>query len=146
MTTRRILLGVAAAAVISAKIGRRAWAAELRNAGSKNEVLFRTLGRTREKVSMVGIGGYHLGKPGLAIRYVGSLRAPFSSIHRDIAVNEIPWCNAHQTGVICYSPMQSGLLTDRFIPARVAKMAKNDWRRAHSGVQSTEAGTQSFAT
>ena len=27
---------------------------------------------------------------------------------------EIPWCAAHGTGVIVYSPMQSGLLTDRF--------------------------------
>src|SRR6202011_1276230 len=29
---------------------------------SKNGIPYRTLGRTREKVSLVGLGGYHLGK------------------------------------------------------------------------------------
>jgi predicted aldo/keto reductase-like oxidoreductase len=60
MATRRRFLGFAAATVISARIGRKAWAAE-----PKNEVPYRTLGHTGEKVSIVGIGGYHLGKPGL---------------------------------------------------------------------------------
>jgi aryl-alcohol dehydrogenase-like predicted oxidoreductase len=32
------------------------------NAESKNGVPYRTLGRTGEKVSMIGLGGYHLGK------------------------------------------------------------------------------------
>jgi len=31
--------------------------------------------------------------------------------------------------VICYSPMQSGLLTDSFTAEKVAKMAEDDWRR-----------------
>jgi aryl-alcohol dehydrogenase-like predicted oxidoreductase len=34
--------------------------------------------------------------------------------------------------VICYSPMQSGILTDRFSAARVAAMAEDDWRRRSS--------------
>jgi aryl-alcohol dehydrogenase-like predicted oxidoreductase len=38
-------------------------------------------------------------------------------------------CAAHGTGVIGYSPMQSGLLTDRFTASRVAGMAADDWRR-----------------
>lgn len=64
-----------------------------------------------------------------AIRHVDSLQPPFSMIRRDVAASEIPWCEAHQTGVICYSPMQSGLLTDRFSAGRVANMADDDWRR-----------------
>jgi aryl-alcohol dehydrogenase-like predicted oxidoreductase len=64
-----------------------------------------------------------------AIRHVDSLQPPFSLIHREVAAQEIPWCNAHSTGVICYSPMQSGLLTDTFSAERVARMAKDDWRR-----------------
>lgn len=60
MSTRRRFLGVAAATVMSAKIGSQAWAA-----APKNEVPFRTLGHTGEKVSIVGIGGYHLARPGL---------------------------------------------------------------------------------
>src|SRR5438093_9749295 len=49
-----------------------------------------------------------------AIRHVDSLQPPFSLIRREAAAREIPWCAEHGTGVICYSPMQSGLLTDGF--------------------------------
>jgi aryl-alcohol dehydrogenase-like predicted oxidoreductase len=64
-----------------------------------------------------------------AIRHVDSLQPPFSLIRRDAGAHEIPWCDAHNTGVICYSPMQSGLLTDRFNTERVVRMADDDWRR-----------------
>jgi len=64
-----------------------------------------------------------------AIRHVDSLQPPFSLIRREVAAREIPWCKAHNTGVICYSPMQSGLLTDGFSGERVARMANDDWRR-----------------
>lgn len=63
------------------------------------------------------------------IRRVDSLQPPFSLINRAAAENEIPWCAQHQTGVICYSPMQSGILTDTFSAERVAKMSEDDWRR-----------------
>jgi aryl-alcohol dehydrogenase-like predicted oxidoreductase len=39
------------------------------------------------------------------------------------------FATAHNTGVIVYSPMQSGILTDTFSPKRVAAMADSDWRR-----------------
>jgi aryl-alcohol dehydrogenase-like predicted oxidoreductase len=64
-----------------------------------------------------------------AIRHVDSLQAPFSLIRREAAAREIPWCAEHGTGVICYSPMQSGLLTDTFSRERVSKLAQDDWRR-----------------
>ena len=64
-----------------------------------------------------------------SIRHVDSLQPPFSLIRRDFAAHEIPWSHTHNTGVICYSPMQSGLLTDRFSAERVAAMASDDWRR-----------------
>jgi len=64
-----------------------------------------------------------------AIRHVDSLQPPFSLINRKAAEKEIPWCEKHNTGVICYSPMQSGLLTDNFTASRVARLAPDDWRR-----------------
>ena len=64
-----------------------------------------------------------------AIGHVNSLQPPFSLIHREVAATEIPWCEAHRTGVICYSPMQSGLLTDTFSAERLSRMADDDWRR-----------------
>ncbi len=71
-----------------------------------------------------------------AIRHVDSLQPPFSLIRRDAAAAEIPWCASHGTGVIGYSPMQSGLLTDRFDAARVAGLADDDWRRRSSEFRS----------
>src|SRR5882724_5221236 len=64
-----------------------------------------------------------------AIRHVDSLQPPFSLIRREVAESEIPWCAERHTGVICYSPMQSGLLTDSFSAERVAAFAPDDWRR-----------------
>jgi len=64
-----------------------------------------------------------------ALGHVDSLQAPYSLIRRGLADREIPWCSAHGTGVICYSPMQSGILTDSFSAERVAALADDDWRR-----------------
>ena len=64
-----------------------------------------------------------------AIRHVDSLQPPFSMINRAAGEKLLPWCKSHDTGVICYSPMQSGILTDSFSAERVAKMAADDWRR-----------------
>jgi aryl-alcohol dehydrogenase-like predicted oxidoreductase len=62
-------------------------------------------------------------------RHVDSLQPPFSMIKRDVAGAQLPWCAAHGTGVISYSPMQSGILTDTFSADRVATFAPDDWRR-----------------
>jgi aryl-alcohol dehydrogenase-like predicted oxidoreductase len=39
-------------------------------------------------------------------------------------------CAEHKTGVICYSPMQSGLLTDSFTAESIQRLAQDDWRRS----------------
>lgn len=62
------------------------------------------------------------------VRHVDSLQPPFSLIRRAAGEREIPWCAAHETGVICYSPMQSGILTESFSAARAAALAPDDWR------------------
>jgi aryl-alcohol dehydrogenase-like predicted oxidoreductase len=63
-----------------------------------------------------------------AIHHVDSLQPPFSLIKRDAAASEIPWCRANQTGVIVYSPMQAGILTETFSVDRLNRMAADDWR------------------
>ncbi len=63
------------------------------------------------------------------IRHVDSLQPLFSMISRATAADVLPWCKSHNTGVINYSPMQSGILTDGFTGDRVAKMSSDDWRR-----------------
>src|SRR6266853_4870214 len=64
-----------------------------------------------------------------AIRHVDSLQPPFSMINRAAAEKLLSLNDTPNTGVICYSPMQSGILTDGFASERVAKMASDDWRR-----------------
>src|SRR5580692_2344233 len=64
------------------------------------------------------------------VRHVDSLQPPFSMIRREAAADVIPWCATHGAGVIVYSPMQSGLLTDRFTKERVSQFAQDDWRRS----------------
>ena len=71
-----------------------------------------------------------------ARRHVDSLQPPFSMIKRAAAESQIPWCAAHGTGVICYSPMQSGILTERFSRTRVEAFSADDWRRRGPEFQS----------
>jgi len=63
------------------------------------------------------------------IRHVDSLQPPFSMINRAAAADVLPWCKSHNTGVINYSPMQSGILTDAFTADRMSKLAADDWRK-----------------
>jgi len=66
---------------------------------------------------------------------VASLQPPFSPIRRRIAAAELPWCLQHGTGVIAYSPMQSGLLTDGFSQEKLASLPPDDYR--HHGSEFT---------
>ena len=94
------------------------------------------------KVRAAGVSNFDVGLLDRceAIRHVDSLQPPFSLINRAAGEREIPWCAAHDTGVICYSPMQSGLLTDSFTADRVAAMAEDDWRRKAADFQPPQLG------
>lgn len=64
-----------------------------------------------------------------AVAPVTSVQPPYSLLRRDIEADVLPWCLAHGTGVIVYSPMQSGLLTGAMTRERLAALPHNDWRR-----------------
>jgi aryl-alcohol dehydrogenase-like predicted oxidoreductase len=74
------------------------------------------------------------------IRHVDSLQPPLSLINREAARTLIPWCARHGTGVIAYSPLQSGLLTDGWTPDRVKLLAPDDWRRRSPHLQQPALG------
>lgn len=61
-----------------------------------------------------------------AIRHVDSLQPPYSLLRREIEAEILPWCLHNGTGVVCYSPMQAGILSGSFSLDRVAP---DDWRR-----------------
>lgn len=63
------------------------------------------------------------------VRHVDSLQPPFSLINRKAGEELLQWTASHGTGVIVYSPMQSGLLTGSFSAERVANLPPDDWRK-----------------
>lgn len=82
------------------------------------------------KVRAVGLSNHDVAALDRAekLGHVDSLQPPLSAIKRDSAGAEIPWCHAHETGVITYSPMQAGLLTGKFSVERAAALPPSDWR------------------
>jgi aryl-alcohol dehydrogenase-like predicted oxidoreductase len=94
------------------------------------------------KVRAVGVSNFNVGllERCEKSRPVDSLQPPFSLINRAVGASEIPWCASHRTGVICYSPMQSGLLTDSFTEERVKKFEEDDWRRRAPEFQAPNLG------
>jgi aryl-alcohol dehydrogenase-like predicted oxidoreductase len=63
------------------------------------------------------------------VRHVDSLQPPLSLVNRNARRELIPWCDAHGTGVIVYSPMASGLLTGSFSREGIDRLAPDDFRR-----------------
>ncbi|HYO97134.1 MAG TPA: aldo/keto reductase, partial [Polyangiaceae bacterium] len=89
------------------------------------------------KVRAVGVSNFTLDllERAEAVRHVDSLQPPFSLIRRDSAADVIPWAAAHGAGVIVYSPLQSGILTESFSRQRAAALAPDDWRRRSDDFQ-----------
>jgi len=74
------------------------------------------------------------------IGHVDTLQPPFSAIKRLAAEAEFPWCEAHGTGVIVYSPMQSGLLSGAFTEERARSLPDDDWRSRSADFTGEELG------
>jgi aryl-alcohol dehydrogenase-like predicted oxidoreductase len=82
------------------------------------------------KVAAVGLSNHNVTQLTAAetLGHVDTLQPPFSAIRRAVGAAELPWCDHHGTGVIVYSPMQSGLLSGSFSVQRAASLPANDWR------------------
>jgi aryl-alcohol dehydrogenase-like predicted oxidoreductase len=109
------------------------------NTGVPVESSWRTMVQLVEegKVRAIGVSNFDVSilRKCEAVRHVDSLQPPFSLIRREVAAAEIPWCRANGTGVICYSPMQAGILTESFSADRIKKMAPEDWRLTSANFQ-----------
>jgi aryl-alcohol dehydrogenase-like predicted oxidoreductase len=85
------------------------------------------------KVRAVGLSNHNADQLDAAekLGHVDTLQPPLSAIKRGAIERELPWCLEHDTGVIVYSPMQSGLLSGGFSAERVASLPVDDWRSTH---------------
>jgi aryl-alcohol dehydrogenase-like predicted oxidoreductase len=70
-----------------------------------------------------------------AVRHVDTFQPELNLLVRDAAATTLPWCEAHGTGVIVYSPMRSGLLTGRYTRQRAESLPDDDWRAGHPDFQ-----------
>ncbi len=70
-----------------------------------------------------------------AVRHVDTFQPELNLLVRDAAGSTLPWCEAHGTGVIVYSPMRSGLLTGRYTRERAEALPDDDWRAGHPDFQ-----------
>jgi aryl-alcohol dehydrogenase-like predicted oxidoreductase len=73
-----------------------------------------------------------------AIRHVDSVQPTLSLLQRGSLRAIIPWAAEHGAGVICYSPMASGLLTGAFDRERLAALGEDDWRTLSPAFQEPE--------
>lgn len=82
------------------------------------------------KVRVAGVCNFSLAqlKRVQPIHPVASLQPPYSMLKRDIETDIVAWCEAHQVGLLAYSPMQAGLLTGAFTAERAAALGDDDWR------------------
>jgi aryl-alcohol dehydrogenase-like predicted oxidoreductase len=75
------------------------------------------------------------------VRHVDTYQPELNLLVRGAAATTLPWCEAHGTGVIAYSPMRSGLLTGRYTRERAESLPDDDWRSAHPDFQEPELTT-----
>ncbi|MFX0574966.1 aldo/keto reductase [Nocardia nepalensis] len=84
------------------------------------------------KVRAIGLSNHDADQLQVAesIAHVDAIQPPFSAINRSAAA-DIAWARENGTGVIVYSPQQSGLLTGTFSEERLRNLPEEDWRRSH---------------
>jgi aryl-alcohol dehydrogenase-like predicted oxidoreductase len=73
-----------------------------------------------------------------AIAPVETLQPPYSLIERSIEDEILPFAQDQGIGVVCYSPMASGLLSGTMTAERIAALPDNDWRKHDPRFQEPE--------
>jgi aryl-alcohol dehydrogenase-like predicted oxidoreductase len=115
-----------------------------RHTGTPVERSWQTMAELVEegKVRHVGVSNFTVGllERCERIRHVDSLQPPLSLIDRGALAGLVPWCLARSTGVLCYSPMQSGLLSGSFSRERARRLPLDDWRRRDPEFQEPRLG------
>lgn len=69
------------------------------------------------------------------VEHVQVTEPQYNLLHRDIELDLLPWCRQHDTGVVCYEPQQTGLLTGGFDRERLARLPPDDFRKTFADFQ-----------
>jgi aryl-alcohol dehydrogenase-like predicted oxidoreductase len=100
------------------------------------EAAWETMANLKRSGKVRHIGASNFSKSQLdraqAIAPVETLQPNYSLMARDIEKDVIPWCVSHQTGVLCYSPMASGMLSGKMTRERILAIPEDDWRKSKS--------------
>jgi aryl-alcohol dehydrogenase-like predicted oxidoreductase len=103
------------------------------NPAEEIEEGWEALARFREqgKIRYIGVSNFNVDQMERAIKIapITSLQPPYSMLRRAVEAEILPFAQAHNIGVINYSPMVSGLLTGKMTAERVAAFPADDWRR-----------------
>src|SRR6059036_1530106 len=121
--SRRGFVQSVAGAGVAVGIGAESWAAETKS----GEMIYRTLGRTGEKVSAIGLGGYHIGMPPDEQEGIRIIR---SAIDRGITFMDNSW-DYHNGG----SEMRMGKALRDGYRDKVFLMTKIDGRTKESATK-----------
>jgi aryl-alcohol dehydrogenase-like predicted oxidoreductase len=83
------------------------------------------------KVRYIGASNFNVEqlRRAMKIDRVDSLQPPYSLIHPEVEDEVLPFCERNGIGVIVYSPMMSGLLSERMTKERVSNFPEDDWRK-----------------
>jgi aryl-alcohol dehydrogenase-like predicted oxidoreductase len=132
--TRREFFEWAVAATVATGVGQNSWAAE-----TKQGLPYRTLGRTGEKVSLIGLGGFHLGKPNVDEQE--SIRIVRTAI--DNGINFLDNCWDYNGGA---SEMRMGRALRDGYREKVFLMTKIDGRDRKTAAQQADESLRRLQT
>ncbi len=96
------------------------------------EEAWETIARLIEqgKIRYAGVSNFNVEqlKRAQKIHPVTSLQPPYSMIKRKIEKEVLPYCSEQNIGIVAYSPMQKGILTDKFTREFVDHLPSDDHR------------------
>ena len=84
------------------------------------------------KIKWAGVSNYSAAQlqRATALGTVSSLQPRYSLLNRQIEQKgQLDWCGLNNCGILCYSPMESGLLTGKVNEEWITNLPDTDWRK-----------------
>ena len=88
--------------------------------------------KTQGKIRWAGVSNYSVSQLERAAKLgpISSLQPRYSLLNQQIQEEgQLDWCRDNNCGIVCYSPMESGLLTGKVNQEWIDNLPENDWRR-----------------